>query len=175
VVIGQTSPCKRTPGFLNALVQNVATGCTVVLNRAAIDLLANRNVNSTIIGMHDSWAYLVVSAFGKVVCDPEPSMDYRQHSDNVVGSSTGYSLWVKRLSRFRRRSRTQLVDRAKELIRVYGSDLPADNKRVCQEFIERAGSSSTFSRFCYAWNAPVFRQNKLDDWLMRILIGLGWR
>ena len=174
-VIGRSSPCRGSVGFLNALTQNVATGCTIVLNRAAIDLLANRNVDVANIGMHDRWAYLVVSACGEVVCDPEPSMDYRQHADNVVGSRIGLERWNTRLSRFRVRSRTQLVDYAKELIRVYGDDLPPENKRVCEEFIERAGASSALGRFQYAWRAPVFRQNRLDDGLMRVMIALGWR
>jgi hypothetical protein len=125
--------------------------------------------------MHDRWAYLVVSAFGEVVCDPKPSMDYRQHADNVVGSRVGLERWKNRLSRFRGRSRTELVDCANELVRVYGDDLPPENKRVCEEFIERAGASSPFSRLRYAWSAPVFRQSRLDDGLMRMLIVLGWR
>lgn len=174
-VIGQTQPCNKHAGFVNALVENVARGCTVVLNRAAIDLLVNRNVDHSRLVMHDWWAYLVVTVFGEVVCDPEPTMDYRQHAGNVLGASAGLERWKERLSRFRHRGGTELVDFARELVRVYGEQMPPDNKRICEEFIEQAGSSSAFTRFWYALRTPVFRQSKLDNVLMRLLIVLGWR
>ena len=34
--------CVRSPSFENALVENIATGCTIVLNRSAVDLLASQ-------------------------------------------------------------------------------------------------------------------------------------
>ena len=45
--------CVRGPSFENALVENIATGCTIVLNRPAIDLLASRTPQTFL--MHDAW------------------------------------------------------------------------------------------------------------------------
>ncbi|MEQ1667693.1 MAG: glycosyltransferase, partial [Sulfuriferula sp.] len=46
----------RKLGFGNALVENVATGCTIVLNRQAIDLLCESLPSNP--QMHDWWCYL---------------------------------------------------------------------------------------------------------------------
>jgi glycosyltransferase involved in cell wall biosynthesis len=175
IVIGTLPLYERQPRFLNGLCQNVATGCTIVLNRAAIDLFAKRNVDVTKIGIHDWWVYLVVTAFGEAVYDPTPSLDYRQHSANVIGSSSGIARWVNRLTRFRRQSRTALLDRARELMRVYADDLSKEHLQITKEFVNGAGASSLAMRFRYALSAPIYRQGKLDDILMRILIALGWR
>lgn len=78
-------PVRRTPGFPAALTQNVATGCTVMLNRAAARLIgASRPPAATI---HDWWCYLIVAAAGgHVLADDQPVVLYRQHYGNVVGA-----------------------------------------------------------------------------------------
>ena len=74
----------ETPGFPQAMTQNIATGCTVMLNPAAVALLAaSRPPPET---LHDWWAYLMVTASGgHVVIDDEPVVLYRQHGHNAVG------------------------------------------------------------------------------------------
>jgi glycosyltransferase involved in cell wall biosynthesis len=70
-------------GFGNALVQNCAPGCTIVLNKAALSQLVSQL--PAVCVMHDWWIYLVMSAFGQVIYDARPSLQYRQHSRNVMG------------------------------------------------------------------------------------------
>jgi len=72
------------PGFPQALTQNIATGCTVMLNPDAVRLIAaSREPPLT---LHDWWAYLVVTAAGgRVLIDDEPTVLYRQHGGNAVG------------------------------------------------------------------------------------------
>ena len=72
------------PGFPQALTQNIATGCTVMLNADAVRLIAGaREPPDT---LHDWWAYLVVTAAGgRVLIDDEPTVLYRQHAGNAVG------------------------------------------------------------------------------------------
>ena len=72
-------------GFPAALTQNVATGCTVMLNRPAARLVAaSRPSTGT---LHDWWAYLLVTAAGgRLVQDEEPVVLYRQHAQNLVGA-----------------------------------------------------------------------------------------
>lgn len=83
--IGLSPLPQRGLTFANALVQNVATGCTVMLNRAARRLLARLPAPEG--SLHDWWAYIVVSAFGgQVIYDPEPGVLYRQHATNAVGA-----------------------------------------------------------------------------------------
>ncbi len=69
----------------NALVENIATGNTIVLNNAAISIL-KASQNSMEI-MHDWWAYLVLTASGgKIIFDSSPVILYRQHDGNTIGA-----------------------------------------------------------------------------------------
>ena len=82
--VGISAPI-RPLGFPAALTQNVATGCTVMMNRAAARLLAESEPPST--SLHDWWSYLVVAAAGgQLVADPVPAVLYRQHAGNLVGA-----------------------------------------------------------------------------------------
>lgn len=86
--IGLSAVPRRPLGFGNALVQNVATGCTIVLNRAARSaVLAMPAPTDT---LHDWWCYIVLSGIGgRLIYDAEPFILYRQHDANTVGSSGG--------------------------------------------------------------------------------------
>ena len=78
----------RPPSFRHALVQNLAQGNTVVLNRRAMDLVQQADPLTPPVVMHDWWLYqLVTGAGGAVIFDPWPSVLYRQHADNVVGAN----------------------------------------------------------------------------------------
>jgi hypothetical protein len=75
---------REAPGFPQAMTQNIATGCTVMLNPAAASLLAASSPPPET--LHDWWAYLIVTAAGgQVVIDNEPTVLYRQHGRNAVG------------------------------------------------------------------------------------------
>ena len=69
--------------FSRVLVQNVVTGCTVLINKALRDL-ANPIPNDCI--MHDWWVALVAAAFGKIAYVADPTILYRQHLSNSIGS-----------------------------------------------------------------------------------------
>ncbi len=72
------------PGFPQALTQNIATGCTVMLNAEAVRLIAASHEPPET--LHDWWAYLIVTAAGgRVLIDDTPTVLYRQHAGNAVG------------------------------------------------------------------------------------------
>lgn len=83
--VGESEPILVPPGLGPALTQNVATGCTVILNAAAAALVAGSTPPPP--SLHDWWSYLVVAAAGgRIVADPEPTVLYRQHGANAVGA-----------------------------------------------------------------------------------------
>jgi hypothetical protein len=87
------------PGFPQALTQNIATGCTVMLNADAVRLIAGAQEPPDT--LHDWWAYLVVTAAGgRVLIDDEPTVLYRQHAHNAVG--VPLSPWKRALAAVRR-------------------------------------------------------------------------
>ena len=80
-----SAPVRGQMGFPRAMTQNVATGCTVMLNADAAGLLAEAQAPAAET-LHDWWAYVLVSACGgAVVADDVPTVLYRQHARNAVG------------------------------------------------------------------------------------------
>jgi glycosyltransferase involved in cell wall biosynthesis len=78
------SPVRR-PGFPAALTQNVATGCTMMLNGPAARLVARSKAPA--LGYHDWWCYqLIAGAAGRLIYDEVPIILYRQHATNLVGA-----------------------------------------------------------------------------------------
>ena len=98
----------KPPSFCHALVQNIAGGNTMILNRAALDLVQAASKEAIKVVMHDWWIYQIVTAVGGTVFyDPEPMMLYRQHPENLIGANRGFMSKAKRLrlmlsGRFRR-------------------------------------------------------------------------
>ncbi len=71
------------PSFLQLLTQNVAPGCTMIVNRALLDLALPIPVD---IAMHDWWLIQVASLFGRIDFLKKPTIAYRQHQKNLVGA-----------------------------------------------------------------------------------------
>jgi glycosyltransferase involved in cell wall biosynthesis len=75
----------RRAGFRNLLAQNLATGCTVLVNRALLRL-ALPMPQAGCVMMHDYWLSLVAMAFGTCLPVERQTVSYRQHESNVVGA-----------------------------------------------------------------------------------------
>jgi glycosyltransferase involved in cell wall biosynthesis len=168
-----TSPIPTESGFHTALVQNQATGCTVVMNAAA-----RRKVLESVPDwalMHDWWCYLVVSAFGQVIYDPHPSLLYRKHSNNVTPASPNWvaELW-NRSKRFAGDGdiARKVTDQAREFKQRYGSQLSEENRALVDGFLS-ARERGVFGRLAYAATMPVRRNTPFDTWIMRVLIVIG--
>ncbi len=73
----------RASAFKQLLVQNMVTGCTVVVNRALLNKALPIPENAI---MHDWWLALVAAAFGKIGFVDRATMSYRQHGSNTVGA-----------------------------------------------------------------------------------------
>jgi glycosyltransferase involved in cell wall biosynthesis len=95
--LGLSPLFRRTPSFRNALVQSIAGGNTMVLNRAGLRLAQSALPRAGGVAMHDWWLYQVVAgAGGEVIYDPEPALLYRQHGGNAIGANASWP------ARFRR-------------------------------------------------------------------------
>lgn len=95
--INQLSPLfKKKPSFANAIVQSIAGGNTMVLNSRALNLIRAARLRKVV--SHDWWTYMLVTgAGGSVFYDPEPSLLYRQHANNLIGANGNFSARMKRL------------------------------------------------------------------------------
>lgn len=99
------------------LVQNVVTGCTMMINRALAALAVSHPAKEGI-QMHDWWLALLASAVGTTGYVEEATMDYRQHGNNVVGAKDGRSLQslVKKTCNTDIRSRMERSFRQAEML-----------------------------------------------------------
>ena len=81
--IGKSKRLRKKPSFENSMIENVASGNTILINNLAINLI--NKIPEPQVQHYDSWIYLLVSLFGKVVEIPIPLTNYRIHSNNSVG------------------------------------------------------------------------------------------
>lgn len=89
---------RRPPDFSNALVQSIGGGNTMVLNRAAHQLVREAARRTEFVS-HDWFSYLIVAgAGGHVTYDAAPHVRYRQHGQNLVGSNQGWGPRLRRLT-----------------------------------------------------------------------------
>ncbi|MCK8464001.1 glycosyltransferase family 2 protein [Aliiroseovarius sp. S1339] len=94
-----SAPRPRPLSFRNALVQNVAAGNTIVLNKAATKLLAEAAQEAQKVIIHDWWAYQIVSGAGGLLFhDDEPALLYRQHEVNQIGANDSKRAKLKRMA-----------------------------------------------------------------------------
>ena len=75
----------QEPNFIQLLTQNVAPGCTMIVNRALLNIALPIPYEAV---MHDWWLILVASLFGRIGYINEPTIAYRQHESNQVGANS---------------------------------------------------------------------------------------
>ncbi len=70
------------------LVQNVVTGCTMLINNALrLLVLETGAINDKRIIMHDWYMGIFASIYGQLIYVPQATVLYRQHGDNSVGAT----------------------------------------------------------------------------------------
>lgn len=162
--IGLSPLFPRAPGFRNALVQSIAGGNTMVMNRAAHDLLLEASRRTPFVS-HDWWCYLIVSgAGGAVHYSAQSRIGYRQHDGNLVGQN---NTWRARMSRlgFMIRGRFRDWNDRNAAGLAACEDLLTDDARKALALFERARSRLLVTRLVSLRQSGVYRQT--------ILGGLG--
>lgn len=164
--LGESPAWPRPPSFRNALTQNIATGCTCAINRAALPL-ARRHGDLSLVHFHDWWLYLVFSAFGQVVVDPQPTILYRQHGANAIGTGSGLGRHLATLRFIRRTSWLDVMYRQVANFRaVHGERLAPPDRQLLDRYFDPRRPGMLRLAF-----APVgFRQTFVDEVLFRGLL-----
>ena len=120
--------------FHHLLMQNVVTGCTVMINGALAQLASGTTVRNIL--MHDWFLALLASACGKVAFLNEATIDYRQHGKNAVGAKNSRSLRYI-LHRIQSGVRKPLEDTAHQagiLLQAYPKVFSAHQQTMLLEF-----------------------------------------
>jgi glycosyltransferase involved in cell wall biosynthesis len=153
---------KRPASFSNALVQNIASGNTMVFNQATRSLLASAGKELKI-SLHDWWTYLAVTACGgEVFFDKTPSLLYRQHANNVWGKNTG---WINRYARIKKLFEGRFRSWNKEhlvALAALNGKVTMNNQEVLSAFIQiRDGNLPR--RLFYLSKSGLYRQKLLGN------------
>lgn len=117
--------------FPHFMFGNCITGCTMIINQALKDKINFSSLNTDQIMMHDWWFALIAAAFGKVIYDPQPSIDYRQHESNIVGEDNQQSFraLVRRSLHLEREADglARMLKQIREFHRHYAGQLSGKN------------------------------------------------
>ena len=168
--IGFSPLFSRKPSFTNALVQSIAGGNTMVLNKAARKLLLG--VGAVDVVSHDWWVYMLVTgAGGRILYDDYPSIRYRQHGANIVGSNLGWRARLHRLVRLLGGGFSRWSELNLRALRQAAAMFTPENQKLLREFA-RMRKKRFFPRLLSAYRLGLYRQTRLGNvglWLAIIL------
>src|SRR5258707_624976 len=143
--IGFSTLFHRKPEFRSALVQSIAGGNTIVFNQKARELLVFCGADVDV-PSHDWWLYQVTSACGgQVHYDVWPSVRYRQHAHNVIGSNNGLTARGRRPHMLRQGRFRHWEDLNVAALTRLRPRMTAENQRI-------------FGLFCKARHEPLLRR-----------------
>lgn len=126
----RNSKGHEAPILKDYLLQPTVTGCAVMFNR---NLRNYWLLEKKIIGLHDSMLGFLAASLGSLEFINESYTLYRQHSENVVGSSTVSGIHAILQSFW---GQNQLMNaRACDVLETFSS-ISDKNKKVLKEFIK---------------------------------------
>ena len=150
------------PSFSNALVENICTGCTIVMNKKIADDLKLHIPRQAI--LHDWWCYLVASYLGVVVYDKNAFILYRQHGENVVGATENILKKIEFNVKYILKNRGKLGKQLEEFQNIY--HIFPEKDRQLQKLKEAENFPGSIK---IVFDKNIKRQSIADDIIMRIL------
>ncbi len=153
---------RLAPGFGNAVVECICTGCTAVMNRQLTEIIKKRLPEHAI--LHDWWSYLVAAYVGTVLFDEHAYIKYRQHGANVVGARPGFWGTVYSKAAYLRKNHGKLLGQLTDFANIYQEN---EKKDALVGQVLAAGHFP--GRVKILWNRQIYRQSVLDEIIMRIL------
>ncbi len=156
------------PSLGNALVQNICTGCTAVMNHDLRNIVKDTYPEHIV--MHDWWFYLMASVYGHVYYDEEAYIKYRQHGNNEFGAKTSKKeIWKYRIGQLFQ-DRGELYDQLQEFERCCPDMDPEQKKLVELVLKARHGIKN---RFRLITNKKIYRNKRMDDRVYRFIVLVG--
>jgi hypothetical protein len=162
--IGLSSPAHPLPSFANALVQNIAVGCTIVLNASARKVVLATPIPTS--SIHDWWSYLnVTGAVGHVRFEDKPSILYRQHDGNTIGSAPSFVSRARGAIKRGPFSFLRIV--AEHIEALEQAKLSAEAREVIFQF-QNLDQLGPLSKIIALKKAGIYRQGLTEDLVMRV-------
>lgn len=163
---------KKPPSFKNALVQSIAGGNTMVFNRLAANILAKTPSYQQLVA-HDWWSYIVISAHGgSVYYDKNPHIDYRQHSNALVGENRSLQAKIIRIAKLLDGRFKQWNDENLRILYNFYSELPKENQLTLLYF-QTMKNGALWQRLIAFYRSGIRRQTLMGN--IALIVGLIMR
>lgn len=158
-----------TPDKSNAMIQNIVTGCTTVINRNLAKILTNNEPCWENTEMHDSWFYLIASFLGRVIFDEESYIYYRQHSSNVVGlPSNKLEVIQNSIYGLKKESTTKIHRKQlREFYSLFYNQLIKEDKENIELFLNP--NQNIFNRIKSINKVDVFKQSRIKTYIYKLM------
>lgn len=166
--------------FGNALVQDMCTGCTAVMNRRLLEIIRHQTPEFVI--MHDWWFYLTATCFGEVYYDQESYIKYRQHGHNTSGAMLSRKDLLKHRIRELKKPRGEIYRQVEEFIRIFDPQLNNEpcqyhssslvyNKNLAEKLLK--SRDSFIYRLKVVFDTGIYRQKFSDTIILYLVILIG--
>jgi glycosyltransferase involved in cell wall biosynthesis len=149
----------------NALVENLAIGSTIVLNRRAAEIVTKHDPFLEV--GHDAWYYLIISFYGQVIYDAEPTMLYRRHSN----TDTSYSInafTYRRIVRFLKSGNRQFLNQSKSFYTSKYYEEMQIEKRLHLLHHQVLAGEEFIPIVRYVISNSFFRSRKIDSFVLKM-------
>ncbi len=154
------------------MVCSPALGCTMVFNESALKLFKSIDIKAT--PMHDMTMLAICLLMGEVIYDNNTTILYRQHNNNVIGSSKSikkrieraYRLWIKGEGK-------SVAPFSLELLEKLNSEITNEDKIILNQFATYR--KSLINRIKIVFNNKIYTTNKRANYSfkLRALIGVA--
>ena len=169
---GMSPLFTREPSFGNALVQSLAGGNTMLINRPALDLIRTAGLDIDVVA-HDWWMYQLISgAGGTVYYDVQPTLLYRQHAGNAIGSNANYRAQLNRINGVLRNRFRDWNSQNIAALKSCQHLLSPENRTLLSKF-EKARMLKGFKAIREIENIGIYRQTNNGTKSLKLAAALG--
>ena len=168
--IGESKKHKKAPIFKNALVQNIAGGNTIILNKKGRDILCSTLISEDYTA-HDWWSYQVISGVnGEIIRSNDKTVKYRQHKENIVGLNNSFKEKINRLMYFFSGEYKNWCNINIKNLYLNKNLITTNNLKTLNYFSKAIESTNIFEKIKYFKKSGVYRQSTPENIIL--IIGL---
>lgn len=159
----EASPkCLRPYSLRNALIENIASGNTVMLNPAAVALAQRTAGRIGPVFAHDWWLYLLLTGSGGHIFfdNGPPQILYRQHPSNLVGAGRSLRMQIQRKIGVVKGTFSDRVSKNLQALSLIKDELTPEAQHTIAAF-SAARQKPGFTRLAALHNVAPYRQGWL--------------
>ena len=150
-------------------MENKCIGCTIMCNAKVRDYLTELPEE---IRVHDWWLALICSHFGKVVYVDKMTLHYRQHSDNMIGTSSFFQYVAKRIRHIKEQKESLRATFAQgtAFYRMFGEQITDPERKKCAYEFAKMSESNAVKRRVLALRYGFLKSGLVRNLALMFLI-----